>query len=811
MPRGRSESQHGSERSAGAQPRSARKARTDHPDDYLKLIHDLDVHRAELEMQNEELQRARAELEESREKYIDLYDYAPVGYLTFDEHGLVTDLNYTAAQLLGIEKKSLINKPLSSFVEKGYQDKFHLYLRRALKSGAREVCELVLKKKGGSAFDALVESISRGDGKRIIRAAITDISEQKKAEKAARDEERFRLLFQHHHAIMFLLDSNTGAIIDANEAAANFYGYPLSRLRTMNIGDIATRKGGRAAAKPGRAEKVEAGYSTSSHRLANGEIRTVEIHSSPVEIEGHVMCFSIVHDITERREVENALRESEERYRTVIERASDGIALMRADKHIYVNARFAEMFGYDDTADIIGKPLSLTVHPEDLKMVSEFNSRRQGGEEAPSRYEFRGIRKDGKIRSMEVSSARTHYRGQPVSLAYIRDITEYKNLEERLRQSQKMEAIGTLAGGIAHDFNNILAGIIGFTEMALDDIPDGSPVRRRLELVLKSGIRGRDLVRQILAFSRKTKGRKEPVSVSAIVSETLKLLRASLPVTIQITADTSADSDLVMASTMEIQQIVMNLCTNAGQAMRETGGQLHIAVGVMDLKHSPEAGGPDLPPENYVVLTVKDTGMGMDPEVMARVFEPFFTTRGKGRGTGMGLAVVYGIIKGLNGDITVESTPGIGSTFRVFLPRLSPEAASLGTAKEVQGGRERILFVDDEELLAELGRDVLQNLGYTVTTMTDSVEALRTFSDDPHRFDLVFTDQTMPEITGIDLAAELLKIRPDIPIILATGYSDIVSQERATAAGIKGFVMKPLSRKELAGEVRRVLDGKQEG
>jgi len=804
VPKGKSEPRRVSARGEGAGTSRAKKPERDYPEDYLKLIHDLDVHRAELQMQNEELRQARSELEESREKYVDLYDFAPVGYLTFSDHGLVTDLNHTAARLLGIEKRSLVNKPLSPFVDKESQDTFHLYLKRVLKSGAREVCELVLKRKDGTTFDARLESVVMGNGKKTIRTALTDISDQKDAEKAARDEERFRPLFQHHHAIMLLTDPGSGAITDANEAAVRFYGYPPETLRKMNIREIEARPdSGQAAA----ADKEDPDYFISPHRLANGEVRTVEIHSSPIEIQGHVMLFSIVHDITERREVENALRESEERYRTVIERASDGIALIRGDTHLYVNARFAEMFGYDEAAEIIGKPLSLTVHPEDLEMVTEFNKSRQDGEGAPSRYEFRGVMKDGRIRSMEVSAARTHYRGQPVSLAYIRDITEYKNLEERLRQSQKMEAIGTLAGGIAHDFNNILAGIIGFTEMALDDIPEGSPVRRRMELVLKSGIRGRDLVKQILAFSRRTKGRREPTSFSSVVSETLKLLRASLPTTIQITADPGPGSDMVLASTSDLQQIIMNLCTNAGQAMRDTGGQLTVAVAFKNVGQGNTAA-PDLPPGRYVELTVKDTGMGMDPEVMARVFEPFFTTRDKGRGTGMGLAVVYGIVKGLNGDITVESTPGIGSTFRVFLPAVSAGTAARGSAKEMPRGSERIMFVDDEALLAELGRDILQKLGYTVTAMTDSVEALKTFSADPYGFDLVFTDQTMPEITGVDFAQEILKIRPDMPVILATGYSDIVSEERATAAGIRGFLMKPLSRREMAAEVRRVLDQK---
>ena len=379
--------------------------------------------------------------------------------------------------------------------------------------------------------------------------------------------------------------------------------------------------------------------------------------------------------------------------------------------------------------------------------------------------------------------------------------------EEQLRQAQKMEAIGTLAGGIAHDFNNILAAILGNAEIALEETPEDGP-RHNLQQILRATVRGRDLVKQILTYSRKSEKERRILQLSPLVRETFTLLRASLPATIQIKLDLRASQDVLHADPSQVQQVIMNLITNAAHAMREKGGTLEVSLDSAGIDSKDLLPERDMSPGLYLVLSVKDTGCGMDESIRKRIFEPFFSTKEKGQGTGLGLSVVYGIVKSHGGGIAVWSEPGQGSLFRVFFPAMTVDEKGKGessSAGAVPRGTERILFVDDEEAMAELGQATLAKLGYEVIATRSSMEALTIFMQDPKRFDLVITDQTMPEMTGIVLAAKLLKARPGLPIILCTGYSEAISRETATEAGIKELVMKPASKKEIAEAVRRAL------
>jgi len=392
-----------------------------------------------------------------------------------------------------------------------------------------------------------------------------------------------------------------------------------------------------------------------------------------------------------------------------------------------------------------------------------------------------------------------------------RDSTSRKKLEEQLQQAQKMEAIGTLAGGIAHDFNNILGAIMGYTEMLALDIPDSVDLQRKVQQILKASDRAKELVHQILSFSRQHDQEKKPVQMHLIIKEALKLLKASLPSTIDIRQQISTKRSAVLANPTQIHQVLMNLCTNAHHAMRDTGGVLTVKLYTEEVS-ADLALQYDLAEGPYLVVAVVDTGHGMSVTTKERIFDPYFTTKKKGEGTGLGLSVIHGIMKAHDGTVVAESEVGRGSTFMAFFPITEDKEDQVPRrAEPLPTGWERVMFVDDEPVLVEIGGQMLQHLGYTVVCVSDSAEALRIFQASPDEFDLVITDMTMPHMTGDVLARELLKIKPGLPIIMATGFSELTTEEKAKRAGITDFLMKPLVVRELAKVIRRVLDTGRKG
>lgn len=514
-------------------------------------------------------------------------------------------------------------------------------------------------------------------------------------------------------------------------------------------------------------------------------------------------------------------RKVEKKYRllaSVIEQAKEGIFLFDGEGIIqYVNPAVETITGRSPGA-MVGHNIYALEYQEPNKLFYEAILKAISRNEPHAGY-FQYKRKDGVLFELDVITwSVSDIAGTVISyVALVRDVTHEMQLERQLRHVKRMEAIGTLAGGIAHDFNNTLASIITCSEMALDESPEGSTLQELLDVVLKSGLRGKNLVKQILTFSRQGEQEPQEVQVELIVGECLKLLRASLPASIEIRLNIGKELGQVFADPTQIHQIVMNLCTNAVHAMRgQAHGVMEIWLDNADLDCHDVTGLGDMLPGPYLRLMVKDNGHGMDESTMERIFDPFFSTKGQAEGTGLGLSVIHGIVSKHGGAISVDSKPGEGAVFSVFLPRIetSDRPAPVEEPVQVSTGNECILLVDDEENLIYGTERMLKQLGYRVVARTDPRQALYVFRSEPDQFDLVITDQSMPRMSGIELARELTRIRPDIPIILCTGYDPVASGAETSdgepAEFIRELALKPLIRGDIAAIIRRVLDNTSE-
>jgi PAS domain S-box-containing protein len=530
------------------------------------------------------------------------------------------------------------------------------------------------------------------------------------------------------------------------------------------------------------------------------------------DTDGSTLILEMGIDITERKRAEEALKEREALLRTIFETLPLGVWIAdkqgditygnRAGQQIWEGARYV---GIDQFHEYKGWRVETGefIKPDDWAVARAV---RKGEASLNEEIEIECF--DGSHKIILNSAVPIRNERQEILGAFVlnEDITERKRADKNLHQTQKMEALGTLAGGVAHDFNNILMPITINTELALLDTSEESPLRQYLQPVLDAAKRGRDLVGQIITFSRQREAERRPVRVGPVVREAIQFLRSSLPRNIEIQDRIETESDTVLGDPTQIHQVLMNLSSNAAYAMRGGGGILDVRLTRSEVDPELAAKHPPLKQGSYVKLTVSDTGCGMSRDVMERVFDPFFTTKKPGEGTGMGLAVVHGIVKNHKGAITVYSETGKGTTFNVFLPRIQDETKSETVSLEsIPTGRERILVVDDEEPQLQSVTRMLEKLGYNVVGKSDSLEALDVFRARSGAFDLVITDQTMPKMTGEKLAKSILGIRPDIPIILCTGFSETIDADEAKTLGILEFVMKPFTVREMAEKIRKVL------
>jgi PAS domain S-box-containing protein len=554
--------------------------------------------------------------------------------------------------------------------------------------------------------------------------------------------------------------------------------------------------------------------------LPNGEKRYLHVRYMPAyDAQGRVSgLYGLLEDITPRRQAELAHRVSEHKFAAAFHAAPVilVISTQREGRILEVNDAFCLATGYrrEEVLNRTVRELGLWRYPWDRQRVLELLQRDGQVDNLPVTL----VDREGRDHYCLFTCRPLDYQGEPCLVALVMDITdrvvaeqEKGALERQLRQARHMETVGSLAGGIAHDFNNILAAIIGYSELVLAELPPDSQARANQEKVLRAAQRAQKLIKQILTFSQHgATGGRQPVRLAAVLEEALALLKSSLPSSVELRLDLQAPEAVVMADPTQLHQVFMNLCVNAAQAMEPDGGTLAVSLREENLLDH-----PTLPPGRYLCLEVCDTGQGISSQDMARIFEPYFTTKQPGHGTGLGLSVVHGIVQELGGAIKVTSTPGQGSCFRVYLPMEESSIEKASDTSEVAireqdaalppGGRERILLVDDEEDVADMCRQALERLGYRVRTFYHSPEALAAFQADPEAFDLVITDQTMPHLTGPALAQQITRLRPDIPVIMYTGYNPGLSPP-PPAAGIREILPKPLGLHSLAWAVRRVLD-----
>jgi len=644
-----------------------------------------------------------------------------------------------------------------------------------------------------------VDPLINNDGHLVGAVHITsDITEQRKANRALQESEnKFRLAFANAQDAIVWIDLESGVITNCNKAVEELFG----KKRKQIVGQHHTTLYPADKAEHYHSLLGESGKDLNSNIEAEilttgGQTRTVTIAVSTMMVDGKEIIQGIIRDITESKraieEIKNLAKFPSEDPNPVLRIAQDC-------KILYAN----------DAAS----PVLKTWQIQEGQLLPDLWCKRIEeiyGSGSSATYELNC--NDGHMFFITLQPIV----GSGYVNAYGLDITERKKaekekmeLELQLSQKQKMEAIGTLAGGIAHDFNNILGAMQGYVELSLDDLTEDSAVRDNLEQILSCIGRAAKLVKQILTFSRKDQQEeeKEPVQISSIIKEVLGMLRSSLPATIKISRKIHADSSMVLADSTQIHQVLVNLCTNASHAMQGADGLLEVSLEDVNLESETRIGDEHLGPGNYVKISISDSGCGMEKEVIERIFEPFFTTKKVNEGTGLGLSVVHGIIKSHNGEITVSSTPGEGTTFDIFLPKIEngdikKPQLSKSTTKE----REVILLVDDEEMMVDVTRQILERLGFDVVAKTSSTDALEAFQEEPDRFDLVITDQVMPNMTGTQLARELISVRPDISVILCSGFPENVCPEELKSIGIKEFIAKPISKQEIATIIRKVLE-----
>lgn len=757
-----------------------------------------------------------------------IFENSAIGITISDLHGKILRTNPAYQRIFGYSRHDLQSMVFPDFTHPDDIGKHQASYQKLL---AGEIDFFKMRKRfihkdGYVVWANVAVSLIRNNNRKplFIIGMVEDITLLVRAENKLREsEQRFRELSEMLPEAVFETDIEMN-LTYANRQAFALFGYTKEEfengLNCIEMLDPAERE--RAWENIAKHIKGEAAGSTEFSALRkDGSRFSILLHAAPIMLDGSVKGFrGIIIDITGLKKTEEALIQSEERFRLAFDTSPDAVNINKMDgTYVEINEGFTDLTGYTKE-DVIGKTSSdikIWDIPEDRQRLVEGLKKNGKVKNLESRF----LMKDGSYRIALMSANIITLQGEPHILSITRDISDMKKaeqektrLEEQLRQAQKMEAVGTMAGGIAHDFNNILTIISGNAELALDEIPKDNPARDSIKEIFKASGRASDLVSQILAFSRKEKKELVPIRPQSLIKETLKLLRSTTPTTVSIVQSISAYCGKILADPTGLHQILMNLFTNAVHAIDERG-EVTVELQEVDLEQNELEKMVNITPPagktlgKYARISVTDDGDGMDRETIERIFDPFFTTKEVGKGTGMGLSVVHGIVESHSGFIKVNSEPAKGSTFSVFIPVMGEEEGEFHkneTDAFPRQGKGRILLIDDEEAIHELGSRMLMSLGYEVVTESSSLRALEMFRSKPDQFDLIITDQSMPNMSGLEVVAEALKIRPGIPSILCTGFSSKISETNAAEKGISKYLRKPYNKKILSEALLEILD-----
>ncbi len=646
-------------------------------------------------------------------------------------------------------------------------------------------------------------------GKTRLLLFIRDISDRVKTESRLT---RFMNIVDQIGEGVATADLN-GTITYVNQAWADMHGYPVGKLVGQHLRIFHSDEQNAGEVTSINKKVLQKGYYRGEvgHQRADKTLFITQMTSTLQKDEkGRVVGFiAVATDLSEQKKVEAALRENEIKFRHLFNLSPQPIYLTDLNGGILdVNQKFCEKMRYS-RHEVIGKNILDIGFPAEHRQTFT-DLLIQNGE--VSGYEIAYEIKSQEIIQAQLYAKLIQIKGQFVNLTVLYDVTARRKLEAQLVQSQKLEAIGTLAGGIAHDFNNILSGILGYVELARIYVEPDTKVFNYLDEVFKAGNRAKELVRQILSISRQAEQKRKPVDITTVAREALHMLEPTFSTAIDIQENLGDVPLFIEADPVQMHQVIMNLVTNAGQSMKRTGGQLMVSAEIVDLQTAVRKMGQEIAPGKYVCLTISDTGHGISREDQKRIFDPYYTTRAQGVGTGLGLAVAQSIVKKHGGNILFSTRRGKGTDFYIYLPMLQELPAdsgdeTAGAGDLLPGGDETVMLVDDEAAIIETGREMLEYLGYSVAAFDKSTLALQAFEASPDAFDLVISDMTMPDMNGDELVRKMMRVRSDIPVIICTGYNPGIDETAARKMGLKGFIFKPLTFQKLAVSVRKVLDG----